>query len=247
MATPGQPSGTYNFQMTTGMVGVEVFHRLQIWSPETIRKHWLDFKVALNLEMIRISSPGRGINLWKVLEQQVLPLVEGQAIYPLTADILAITEMWYTTVNGNGAGYNLDRIMVPITREQYAMIPNKLQPGIPTQFWFQRLAIPQVTIWQPAQQGGPTYQITYNALQRLSDAGLGSGETPDVVYRAYDMLCARMAYRMAPKLIPRSEWGAVLPILKQQAEEAWEDFAADDQEKGPMIMAPNVAGYGRMR
>lgn len=247
MPTPGQPSGTQNFGLSNGMLLLEAFERCGIDDPEIVRNKIRTAQISLNLELIRFCSPARGASLFNILYGQTITLVPGQAVYTIPASTLAITEMWYTTINGNGAGYNNDRIMVPITRTQYAMLPNKLQPGLPTQFWYERIPVPQVTIWQPPAQGAPNYQITYNALQRADDAGVTGGETPDVPYRALDALAARLAYRIAPKVLPRSEWGAVLPMLKQQADDAWADFATEDQEDGPMIMQPNVAAFARLR
>lgn len=246
MATPGTVSGTTNFLLTNGGVVVEAFHRLGIHSPELIRQHLLDARVSLNLELQRMSSPARGLNLWKVNYGQTLTLVVGQATYVLTPDVLAITEMWFRTVNGNGTGLPSDRIMTPLTRQQYSDIPNKLTNGLPNQYWFERLTIPQVTIWQPPSIAAPDYTVVYNTLTKIDDAGLGSGEIPDVVYRGLDVLCARLALRLMPKVLPRSEWATIRPMLKEDAQEAQDDFVADDQETGPMIITPNVAGYGRI-
>lgn len=247
MPTPGQPSGTTTFNLSSAQILLEGFERCGIDDPEIVRNKIRTAQISLNLELQRFGSPARGPGLWKILYGQVIPLVAGQAVYTLDPSILTVTEMWYTTINGNGAGYNNDRIMVPITRTQYAELPNKLQPGLPSQYWLEKLVVPQVTIWQPPAQGAPNYQLTYNALQRIDDAGITGGETPDIVYRAIDALCARFALRLAKKILPRSEWGAVLPLLKADADEAWADFTTEDQEDGPMIMQPNVAAFGRLR
>jgi hypothetical protein len=246
MAGPGSPSNTTNFGLSNGMLVLEAFERLGIDDPQIVRNKIRTATISLQLELQRFGSPARGINLWNVLENQVINLVEGQATYPIADNILAITDMWYSTINGNGAGYNLDRILTPITRQQYSQIPNKLQPGTPTQWWFQKLPDQQVTIWQPPSQAAPNYLIFYNALQRIDDANLGSGETPDVAYRALDAVCARLAYRLVKKVIPRQEWATVLPAMKADKEEADADFFTEDQEDGPMIIQPNVAPYGRL-
>lgn len=245
MATPGTSSGTQTFSPSNAQIVFEAFDRIGIRPPEVTRHHMQSAQTSFNLELQAWSNRG-GVNLWEMVQAQ-LTLVEAQATYTLPQNLVTITEMFYTTVNGNGAGYNSDRIMVPITRTQYAMIPNKLQPGTPTQYWLERLESPVVTIWQPPFAGTPAYVINYNYLQRIDDAFLASGQIPDIVYRATDALCAALAYRLAVKFAAPERAAALVPFLKGEAQEAWNDFVTNDQEDGPMIMQPNVGGYANMR
>ena len=198
---------------------------------------------SLNLELVDWSN--RGVNLWEIVQAQ-LTLVAGQATYSLPSNLVVITEMYYTTVNGNGAGFNSDRIMIPITRTQYAMIPNKLQPGTPTQYWLERLETPVVTIWQPPFQGSPSYIINYNYLERIDDANVASGEIPDVPYRALEALTAGLAKRLAKKFAPAPLRQQIIAETATDFTEAWNNFVSNDQEDGPMIMQPNLGGYGKM-
>jgi hypothetical protein len=244
MATPGTSSGTQSFFLSNSEVIFEALDRAHIRPPEVTRHHLISARRSMNLELQAWSN--RGINLWEEVSAQLI-LLAGQATYTLPNNLVTITEMYFTTINGNGVGFNSDRIMVPITRAQYAMIPNKLQPGQPSQYWLQRLEQPVVNIWQPAFQGAPNYVINYNYLQRIDDVGIGSGETPDIVYRALDALCAGVAFRIAVKFSPAQEAVALVPFLKAEAKEAWDMFVTNDQEDGPIIMQPNFGGYARMR
>lgn len=196
--------------------------------------------------MMRDWDIRNGPNLWRITSGTI-NLVQGQLDYTMPANLVTMTEMYYTTVNGNGAGYNSDRIMVPINRTQYAMIPNKAQPGIPTQFWFQYVNPPQVTIWQPAFSPAPNYVLNWYGLARIEDANLGSGETPDVLFRGLEALCAEMALRLAETWLDMSLWDRLYPALQKRASMAWDNFASIDQEQGPMIIQPNLAGYGQIR
>ncbi len=240
MATPGQSSGTYTFQLDNAGIVIEAFDRIQMRPASLDRHHFISARTSLNLELQRWSN--LGINLFKMISGTI-NLIAGQATYALQTDLVTLTEVYYTTVNGNGSGYNNDRTLSPITRTQYSMIPNKLQPGQPTQYWFQRLATPEITLWQPPAVGAPSYVVNWYGLQRIQDAGLGSAETPDIVYRAIDALCAALAHRLAVKFSPPP----VVQARKAEAMEAWDDFATNDQELGPLIVAPNLSGYGRMR
>jgi hypothetical protein len=244
MAAPGSSSGTQTFFLANSEIVFEAFDRAHIRVPEITRHHLLSARRSMNLELQKWSN--RGIMLWEETAAQLI-LFAGQATYTLPSNLVTITEMYFTTINGNGVGYNSDRIMVPITRQQYMMIPNKLQPGQPTQYWLQRLEQPVVNIWQPSFQGAPNYVINYNYLRQISDVGIGSGETPDIVYRALDALCAAMAFRMAAKFTPAQEAVALVPFLKAEAMEAWDAFVTNDQEEGPIMIQPNFGGYARMR
>lgn len=240
---PGQSSGTYNFTLSNAQLLLEAVERCQVHDTSIVRDKIDSLTVSLNLELLRWSN--LNINLWKIIGGTI-PLVEGQVVYTFDPSLVVLTELWYTTVNGNGTGQNSDRIMVPITRTQYAMIPNKLTPGIPTQYWFERLLIPQITIWNAPQSGAPTYELNWFGLQRIQDALPVSGQTPDLVNRGLDALCACLAHRIAPKIVPRAEWAIVMPELKERADQAWSEWATNDNELGPMTITPNVGGYSRM-
>lgn len=243
LPVPGDTSGTYGFGMSNGMLILEALERIGVSDTSIVRDKLPSAQISLNLELQRWS--GLGINLWKIISGTI-DLVEGQVDYDFDPSLIVLTELWYSTVNGNGTGQNSDRIMVPITRTQYAMIPNKLTQGIPTQYWFQRLTTPKITIWNAPQSGAPDYVLNWFGLQQIQDATMGSGQYADIVYRAYDALCACLAYRLVPKFVPRSEWPVVMPLVKAARDEAWEEWATNDNELGPMVIAPNLGSYGRM-
>ena len=235
---PGQTSGTYDWFLSNSGVVIEAFDRIGLRPPELTRHHMMSARNSINLECLQWANVG--INLFKVISGTI-NLIANQATYALQADLVTLTDVWYTTVNGNGAGYNQDRILTPVTRQEYAMIPNKLQPGIPNQFWYEMLATPTITFWQPPSQGAPDYVVNWFGLQQIQDANLGGGERPDIVYRAIDALCARLAWRLAIKFAP-----AMTAARKDDATEAWNDFATRDQEMGGMVIQPNVSGYWRI-
>jgi len=238
-------SGTYSWQISNGGLVIEAFSRCRIHPSAITRHHLNEARVSLQLELQSWSVRG-GPNLWEVFSGTI-NLVPNQIVYTLPTKMVTLTELWYTAVNANGSGQNSDRIMVPITRTQYAMIPNKSQPGTPTQFWFERLQVPQISIWEPAYAGAPQYVLNWFGLQRIQDANLGSGETPDVVYRGLEALCAGMALRLADKFLDMTLWDKLFPRIEKNAMTAWNDFVSEDQETGPLIMQPNVGQYGRMR
>jgi hypothetical protein len=232
-------SGTYAFEMANAQLLSEAFDRIQIRGPALTRSHLTSAHQSLNLELARWGNAG--INLWKVTSGTI-NLVTGTATYPLPQQMELLTDLTYRTVGGSSAQDDTDRYMMTLTRQQYAMMPAKGTLGVPTQYWFQRLPVPQITLYPVPASGAPDYILVWYGLLRMEDASPTGGQTPDIPYRAYDALCAALAHRLAIKF---SEPG-VVAARKADAAEAWSEFTANDQEVGSALMAPNVGMYGRL-
>jgi hypothetical protein len=233
-------SGTTDFTLANGQIVTEAFDRLGMMPPSLTRHHFTSARTSLNLELQDWSN--RGVNLWKVSEGTI-NLVAGTKTYTLPTSLVALTDFRYVTVDLTGGTNTTDRLIVPFNRDDYAAIAMKDQQGAPTAYWFQRLLTPQVTLWQvPATgQGAPGYLCKWYGVSRIQDAGLGGGETPDLVYRGLDALCAGLTARLAEKFVP-----ARLQEKKALATEAWAKFAVNDQEDGNVVMRPNFSAYGRI-
>ena len=232
-------SGTYAFEMANAQLLSEAFDRIQIRGPALTRSHLTSAHQSLNLELTRWGNAG--INLWKVTSGTI-NLVTGTATYPLPQQMELLTDLTYRPVGGSSAQDDTDRYMMTLTRQQYAMMPAKGTLGVPTQYWFQRLPVPQITLYPVPSAGAPDYILVWYGLLRMEDASPTGGQTPDIPYRAYDALCAALAHRLAIKF---SEPG-VVAARKADAAEAWSEFTANDQEVGSALMAPNVGMYGRL-
>ena len=241
-------SGTYNFQLANASVILEAFDRIEI-RPPMIDRHMLESaRRSLNLEVLSWSN--ETFNYWK-LTNGTINLVVGQATYTLPPNLVTLEELYYTQVNGLGSNVNSDRIMTPIERTQYSQIVNKLQPGIPTQYWFQMLIVPQITIWMVPQTGqaAPNFVLNWYGLQQIQDATYASGETPDIHYRATDALCARVALRLAEKFGP-ADPSAKMALMKEKAalaDMAWNNLQRRDQEPGPTSIRLNTSSYATLR
>jgi hypothetical protein len=96
-----------------------------------------EFRTARrSLNLLTIEWANRGINLWTV-EEGVIPLVTGQAVYPLPADTIDLLDHVIRQSNGvasNQTDINISRISEPT----YSTIPNKLTTGRPIQVWINR-------------------------------------------------------------------------------------------------------------
>lgn len=96
-----------------------------------------DFRTARrSLNLLTIEWANKGINLWTV-EQGVIPMVTGQAMYPYPADTIDMMDMVIRQNNGvqsNQIDINISRIAEPT----YMSLPNKLAQGRPIQVYINR-------------------------------------------------------------------------------------------------------------
>lgn len=132
-----------------------------------------------------------------------------------------------------------DRIMMPISRTDWAAIPNKTQTGgYPTSYWFDRTTpVPTVNIWQPPN-GTLVQELRYFRMRQLQDADPQGTQTPDIPYRFEEALCAELAYMLAIKWLPdRAE------ALLSYSKEVWAEAASEDRERVVLNVMPMAGGY----
>lgn len=237
-------SGTYDFGMSNSSVLLEAFDRCKIRPTAVTRDQILSGGRSMNLELI--SWANRGVNLWKV-ESFTIQLVAGQAAYTAGAGVtnipartISFLDVYYSLLNAGGAGINIDRIMIPMSRSVYDELSNKLQPGVPTMYWFNKLLSPTLTLYQPPLQGYPTAQISGHLLSRLQDSNLGGAQNPDVDTLALDALCAGLARRLGTKFVDDQKHQM---RLDTEAKEAWTLFSDTNREEAPISIVPDWGNY----
>ena len=227
-------SGTYSYNPSIGEVVLYSFNLCQIRSTSLAQEHLNSARQAMNMLLSRWSN--MGVNLWKV-DTETITLQAGVSTYSVPADTVMILDMYARTPSGTT---NTDRIMMPISRTEYASYPNKLQQGFPTVFWFDRLISPTVTVWPvPDGSGSPT-TITYYRVTQVQDANLPGGETIDVPYRWLDAFANGLAYYLARIWQPQ-----LVGQLKQEADEAYMIAANQDTENVSVYISPMIGGYFR--
>ena len=125
-------TGTTSFNLDVNDLIEEAFERCGL----ELRTGY-DFKTARrSLNLLTIEWANRGINLWTV-EQGAIPLVTGQATYPIPVDTIDLMDMVIRQNNGvqsNQIDINISRIAEPT----YISLPNKLAQGRPIQVWINR-------------------------------------------------------------------------------------------------------------
>ncbi len=227
-------SGTYTYNPSIGEVILYAFNLCQIRSTSLAAEHLNSARQAMNMMLSRWSN--MGVNLWRV-DTETITLVAGQSTYPVPADTVMILDMYARTPSGTS---NTDRIMMPISRTEYASYPNKTQQGFPTVFWFDRLINPTVTIWPVPDGNGSPATITYYRVTQVQDANLPGGETLDVPYRWLDAFANGLAYYLSRIWQPQ-----LTAQLKTEADEAYTIASSQDVENVSFYISPMIGGYFR--
>lgn len=138
----------------------------------------------------------------------------------------------------------VDLIMSPISRTEYAAIPNKQSQGRPTSFWFDRLNPPTLYVWQVAptpQQGQPNnqpYAAAIYSMKQIDDANPTNGEVPGMPNRFIPVLAAELTAMLAEKFAP-----ALFMQKMTIAKEMWSRASIEDMENVPLYVIPGLEGY----
>lgn len=143
-------------------------------------------------------------------------------------------------VTNDDSGANIDRIILPISRTEYASYPNKEQAGYPTVFWFDRLISPTVTLWPvPNTNNGPK-ELKYYRVRRLQDSGFSSGQTVEVPYLWLEAFAYGLAQRLSMIWSPEK-----VPLLAPFADEAYRIASEQNVESANQYISPQLSGYFR--
>lgn len=229
---PPNTSGSYNFAPGLGEVLLYSFGLCGIRRAALTQSHFDDARIATNILMARASADG--VNLWAV-DQQVVTLVQAQTTYPVPNNTIVILDAYYTINNGQ---QEIDRIMTPISRTEYANYPNKQQQGSPTVFWMDRLLSPTVTLW-PAPDGTQA-SFKYYRLRQIQDSNLQGGQSVEIPVYFLEWFAFALATRLAAVWAPERA-----PALKAMADEAWGVASRQNVETAMTYVSPMLNGYYR--
>jgi len=225
-------SGTYNFNPSLGEITLYAFNLCGLRNTSLLQEHMESARMAAN--MVAASFSNRGVNLWQV-DLVTVPLVQGTSTYSVDPSTVMILDGYVTTGSGTTA---IDRIIMPVSRTEYASYPNKTQQGWPTTFWFDRLLSPTVTLW-PVPDGNEV-SFSYYRLRQIQDANFTSGQTVDVPYLWMEAFAYALAFRLALIWSPDK-----VPMLKPIADEAYNIAAEQNVENAATYISPQIQGYYR--
>lgn len=130
-----------------------------------------------------------------------------------------------------------DILLQPLSRNDYAAIPDKIQQGRPTTYWFNRQIVPQIVVWPLADNNGP-YQLQTYLLHQIQDATPQGAQTMNLPYRFDYAFVSALAADLAIKFAP-DRW----QLLDAVSQKAWEEAADADREIVSTFISPDFSGY----
>lgn len=226
-------SGTYNYNPSLGELTLYAFNLCGIRNTALLQEHMESARMAANLLLGRWSS--EGVNLWMV-NLQTIPLVAGQSEYDLPSNNIVMLDTYIETDDGNGPP--IDRLILPISRTEYASYPNKEQQGFPTTYWQNRLISSTVTLW-PVPDGTQT-SLKYYQVCQIDDAGFTGGQTVNIPVYFMEAFAYGLAQRLAMIWAPDK-----VMMLKPLADEAYQIAAMQNVETAQQYISPMISGYFR--
>lgn len=225
-------SGTTSFSADLGSISLYAYNLIGIRNTALLQEHMESARMAANMVQSRWSA--EGVNLWRV-DLVTVPLVAGQATYDVDPNTIVILDMYIETVS---SGLATDRIILPVSRTEYASYANKNQAGFPTVAWFDRLLSPTITLW-PVPTGAQTY-LKYYRLVQLEDNVLSGNTSMDMPYYFLEAFAYAMAVRLAQIWAPDK-----VMLLKPFADESYQIAVNQNVETAQQYISPTISGYFR--
>jgi hypothetical protein len=226
-------SGTYDFQPSLGELTLYAFDMAGVRSTALTQRHMASAHMAANMVNARWS--GTGVNLWAV-DLQTLTLTPGVATYTVPANTVAILDCYGSQGQGTG---ERDRILLPVSRSEYASYPDKNAQGTPSVFWYDQLLAPTITFYRTPN--GTFSSVSYYRVRRLQDAVLVNGLSPELPFYFLEAYALALAQRLALVWNP-----ALAAGLKTLADEAWTIATNQNTETASFYVAPQMGGYFRV-
>jgi hypothetical protein len=236
-------SGTYTFNPGLGELTLYAFNLIGLRNTSILQEHIESARMATNMLLARFSN--QGVNLWCV-DLVTTPLVTGQSTYDVDGSTVMILDAY---VQNDDSGANIDRIILPVSRTEYASYPNKEQQGYPTVYWFDRLISasrstgsvgPTVTLWPvPNTDNGPQ-SLKYYRVRQIQDSAYSNGQTVEIPYLWLEAFAYGLAYRLAQMWAP-----AMAMAIKPMADESYQIAADQNVETAQQYISPMMGGYFR--
>lgn len=223
-------SGTYTFNPGLGEIVLYAYMNLGIRPASLLQEHMDSASMATNMMLSRWAN--QGVNLWAV-DLITTPLIEGQTTYAVEPNTVMILDAYTTTDQG------IDRVIMPISRTEYASYPNKEQQGFVTSFWYDRLISPTITLW-PVPDGTSSTILKYYRVRQIQDSNLQNNENVEIPYLWLECFADGLAYRLA------RIWNPQMAVaLKAQADESYAIASNQNVENVGTYISPMIGGYFR--
>ena len=226
-------SGTYNFLPGLGELTLYAYNLIGVRNTAVLQEHMEASRMAANMMLSRWAN--QGVNLWAV-DLITTPLVAGQKTYAVDSNTVVMLDAYIETIDGSSQP--IDRLILPISRTEYASYPNKEQQGFTTTYWFDRLLSPTVTLWPVPD--GTTTSLKYYRVRQIQDANLTNNQNVEIPYLWLEAFAYGLAQRLATIWAPDK-----IALLKPMADEAYAIAAAQNVETAQQYISPIISGYFR--
>lgn len=130
-----------------------------------------------------------------------------------------------------------DVIVWPISRNNYAALPNKQAEGRPSVYWFDRTEAPKISFWATPARGHHWGFVAYR-MRYMDDADPTANL--DLPRRIWPAFIAQLTANLAEKYNPQA-----YPTKLQLAEAAWNRAADADREFVGSFIVPTLQPYFR--
>lgn len=227
-------SGTYAYLPSCGELIAAAYRRVGIHRSELVTEHFADAMNETNL--LQAEWANEGPLLWTVALQSV-DLVEGTQTYTVPVNTVMVLDVYISIPNQDGT--STDRVITPMSRSEYAAMPEKLQQGAPTCYWFDRLISPSIYLW-PTPDGYGPYTMNYYTFSQVQDAALVNATQPQIPYLWLDAYVAGLAHRFAMIYAPPMEQARLI-----EAKRAYNIASTQGTEGTSLFLAPNCSSYWR--
>ena len=235
MALNANISNTFTFDPTLGEAIIAAYARVGIRRTEITQQHMADANAEANYTLS--DWQGDGLNTWQVeLVTETIFAGVGQYNVPNTT---VFTLDLYIRQNPD-SGMPIDRLLVPISRSDYAAIANKNMQGFPTSYWYDRQLNPVLYLWPVPNQeivGGLRYYVQKRPMDELTN----NGTQIAIPYEAYDAfvwcLAERLCYIYAPEKAA---------IIAPRAQKAYQRMLQSTTENVPIDFNVMVGSYFRV-
>jgi hypothetical protein len=213
-------SGSRDFNLDVSDIIEEAYERCGL----EVRTGYDARTARRSMNLMFADWANRGINLWTV-RQATITLTQGQATETLTSDVVDLLEV---VLRRGGTDYDITKI----SRGDYLSVPTKTTTGRPSQFYFNRQVLPQITMWPTPENS--TDQIVYYYIRRLEDADALVNDV-ELPFRFLPCAVAGMAYYIALKKAPER-----IQLLKTVYEEEFQRAADEDEDRVSLKLQPSI-------
>lgn len=224
-------TNTYAFNPGLGECTLYAYNLCGIRQTALLQEHMESARMAANMLLGRWSS--QGVNLWAV-DSQCINLTQGVSTYNVPSNTIVMLDAYIRQSTGNV----VDRLIMPISRTEYASYPNKAQQGFPTTFWFDRLLAPTVTLWPVPN--GTVSQLRYYRVRQIQDADVANDTNVEVPYYFLEAFVYGLAQRLAMIWAPDR-----VAMLKPMADESYLIAASQNIETAAQYISPTISAYFR--